>query len=270
MLCKRKNIHSLPCRLSQNSQRVTCLIHKAPGVTICQPTPVLISLFQVNNRYGTPRCFARWPHHSTANRPSLTQTKVGPVKMPALVLTVTPIISPPPSKPHMHWHGAATQIELQMGTSMSQSRGGWDTGHPPSGRLVLPLIDRYLIFDGDSGVLSRAGHRSRWYVWELCGGHEGAPAKWPFRPIPPAPCPLLGIYIQFPSRIATQLEHYWSGLLSLQKRGCLKDGPAKGGEHWQSDTGRTTGGCGAAVMSEVLLRTGSLHFSSGHSWNNRW
>lgn len=91
-----------------------------------------------------------------------------------------------------------------MGTSLSQSRGGWDTGHPPGGRIVLPLIDRYLILDDESGVLSRVSHQSWWYVWEPRGGHEGAPVKWPFRPIPPAPCLLLGNYIQFPSRMATQ------------------------------------------------------------------
>lgn len=175
--------------------------------SICHPTPVLIPLFQANNSHGTPCCFARWPHRCVDNQTSLTQTKVGRVKMPVPVLTVTPIISLS-HQSHTHWHGAAIQIELQMGTSVSQSWGGWDTGHPPppdpSGRLVLPLIDRYLILDGESGVLSRAGHRSWWYVWELCGGHEGAPVKWPFWPIPPAPCPLLENYIQFPSQMATQ------------------------------------------------------------------
>lgn len=214
MLCKWHILIISPC-LTRNLYEVfpvcsqICRIYVSP---CCSSHPMV----KMNNRYRTPCCFARWPHHTAANRSSLTQTKVGPVKMPVVVLTVTPIISPSP-QPCMHWHGAATQIELQMGTSMSQSRGGWDTGHPPSGCLVLPLIDRYLILDGDSGVLSRAGHQSRWYVWELCGGHEGAPAKWPFRPIPPAPCPLLGIYIQFPSQMATQ----WRTTLFSEK-GLLK------------------------------------------------
>lgn len=205
--CYVREKYNFPCSLptmATNLCEVACLMcaHKARE-SICHPSLVLIPVFQVNNRYGTPSCCARWPHHSFANQPSLTQTKVSPVKMPVSVLTVTPIISPS-FQLHTHWHGATTQIGLQMGTSMSQSRGGWDTGHPPSGYLVLPLIDRYLILDGDSGVLSRAGHQSRWYVWELFGGHEGAPVKWPFRPIPPALCPLLGIYIQFPSQMDTQ------------------------------------------------------------------
>ncbi len=218
MLCKRKIFIISRVVWPKTLHEVTCLmcVHTAVE-SFCHPTPVLIPLFQVNSGYGTPCCFARWPHHSAANWPSLTETKVGPVKMPVLVLTVTPIISPSP-QPRMHWHGATTQIELQMGTSMSQSRGGWDTGHPPSGRLVLPLIDRYLILDGDSGVLSRAGHQSRWYVWELCGGHEGAPAKWLFRAIPLAPCPLLGIYIQFPSQMATQWRTTEVGYSLFRKR----------------------------------------------------
>lgn len=202
MLCKRKIIiisHKV-WKASLSHLSSVC----SQNCRVYLPPPELSSLcFRRNNRYGTPCCFARWLHHSIANWPPLTQTKVVPVKMPVPVLTVTPIISRSP-QPHTHWHGAATDIELQMGTSMSQSRRGWDTGCPPSGRLVLSLIDRYLIFDGDSGVLSRAGHQSLWYVWELCGGHEGAPAKWTFRPIPPAPSSLLGIYIQFPSQMATQ------------------------------------------------------------------
>lgn len=203
MLYKCKMINYFPCCLTENLYEVTCLmcVHKA-AESLCHPTPP-ITLFQVNNGYETPRCFSRWPHHSAANRPLTHANKGRPSENASAGSHSHPDnISIPPAPHALTWSSHTDRVA--NGHFYESKQGGWDTGHPPSGRLVLPLIDRYLILDGDSGVLSRAGHRSRWYVWELCGGHEGAPAKWPFRPIPPAPCPLLGIYIQFPSQMAKQ------------------------------------------------------------------
>lgn len=45
--------------------------------------------------------------------------------------------------------------------SKQERVGRWICTPPSRGRLVPPLIDRYMILDGDSGVLSRAGRRSR-------------------------------------------------------------------------------------------------------------
>lgn len=101
MLCKREIFIISHVVWPKNLQQVTCLmgVHKT-AESICHPTSVLLPVFQVNNWYGTPCCFARWLHHSAANWPSLTQTKVARVKMPVPVLTVTPIISPSPPAPH--------------------------------------------------------------------------------------------------------------------------------------------------------------------------
>ena len=125
---------------------------QSAGVAICQPTPVLISLFQVNNRYGTPRCFARWPHHSAANRPSLTQTKVGPVKMPALVLTVTPIISlpPPPASHALTWSSHTDRVANGHFYESKQGRvGHWTSPQrTPCSPINWSLLDLRWWFRG--------------------------------------------------------------------------------------------------------------------------
>lgn len=170
MLCKKKK--GFPMHSSSNDTLWSHLVcsSKTAGCN-CYLTPVLIPLFQVNNWY-VPPCTPP-PSHTHTHIPPLllcqvtsslhcqpdqscTNTGQPSENASAGSHSNPDNISDP--QPHSHWHEAATQIELQMATSMSQSKGGWDTGHPPAGCLVLPLIDRYLILDGDSGVLSRAGH----------------------------------------------------------------------------------------------------------------
>lgn len=85
--------------------------------------------------------------------------------MPASVLTFTPIISAPSlPPPHLHaltWSSHRYKVPNgHLYESKQEMVGHW-VDPSPAGRLVLPLIDRYLILDGDSGLLSGAGRRSR-------------------------------------------------------------------------------------------------------------
>lgn len=137
MLCKRK-IFIVSHKIWANILHLCNVSLQNRRDYLSPPTSDLLTVFQVNNWYGTPCCSARWLHHSTTNWPLLMQTKVVQVQLLVPVLTVTPIISPSP-QPHTHWLGAATDIELQMGTSMSQSRRGWDTGCPPQRTPCSPI-----------------------------------------------------------------------------------------------------------------------------------